>query len=72
MMNHNHTAYRPIQQTEDLDSFFHALAQTVKKLKPLTAAMLKKEFFNKVADAEIRELRELQESSDFVAHENGF
>ncbi len=68
MMSHPYA--RMIQQNDDVDSFFHGLAQTMKKLRPLTVAKLKKEIANMVTDAEIRELEEAD--SKFALTENGY
>lgn len=50
--------YRMFSQMDDIDIFFYGLAQTMKKLRPLSVAKLKKEMANLVTDAEIRELEE--------------
>ena len=52
--------YRMFSQMDDIDIFFYGLAQTMKKLRPLTVAKLKKEMANLVTDAEIRELEEVE------------
>lgn len=49
------------QQMDDLDIFFLSISQTMKKLKPLTVAKLKKEISNLATDAEIRELEEVDQ-----------
>lgn len=51
--------YRMVSQMDDMELFFFGLAQTMKKLRPLTVAKLKKEISNLVTDAEIRELEEV-------------
>lgn len=52
--------YRIFSQMDDIDIFFYGLAQTMKKLRPLTVAKLKKEIANSVNDAEIRELEQVE------------
>lgn len=50
-----------LSQMDDIEVFFFGLAQTMKKLRPLTVAKLKKEISNLVTDAEIRELEEIDQ-----------
>lgn len=53
--------YRMYPQMDDLDLFFLSISQTMKRLKPLTVAKLKKEISNLATDAEIRELEEVDQ-----------
>ncbi|XP_065204218.1 transcription factor Adf-1-like [Planococcus citri] len=53
--------YRMYPQMDDLDLFFLSISQTMKKLKPLTVAKLKKQISNLATDAEIRELEEVDQ-----------
>ena len=52
--------YRMFPHMDDLEIFFYGLAQTMRKLRPLTIAKLKKEMANLVTDAEIQELEEVE------------
>lgn len=57
------------QQTNrnDVDDFFHGLAQTVKKLHPMTIARVKKHVANIVMDAEIEDLQSYYEVHQYVS-----
>jgi len=45
-----------LEDMDSVDAFFHAMAQTVKQLKPITVAKIKKAVSIIVSNAEIEEM----------------